>query len=304
MLLLVNNFDSSSIPCRCWDLPQTDAIGSHFFYNLRLIIGPVTTLKLLVHNLRFLLRIAAFLLALMLVLPFVIMGILLAKLFRNRDINEFLLVYWSRLLCFICGLKVYVHGVKPAAPVFIVANHVSWLDIPIIHSLMLAGFVAKSEIKYWPIIGWVTMVGDTLFLKRGSAESRKGVINQIKKRLNHGRSVAVFPEGTVTDGSYLRTFHRQLIHAAVETRTPILPVAIKFLNRDGSRNDQVGFLNDELFITHVWRILSLPNSTVEIHCGEPVTDFESGARAVTLASRSYIEQELLKNDYMSASHQA
>ncbi len=238
------------------------------------------------------------------VLPFVIFGILLAKIFRNRDTNEFLLVYWSRLLCFICGLKVYVHGHKPKSPVLLVANHVSWLDIPIIHSLMLAGFVAKSEIKYWPILGWITMVGDTLFLKRGSAKSRKGVINQIKKRLNDGRSVAVFPEGTVTDGSYLRTFHRQLIHAAVETKTPILPVAIKFLKADGTRNDQVGFLNDEFFLAHVWRVLSLPNSTVEIHCGAVVTDFDLGARQVTLQARAYVEQELKNNDYMSATHKA
>ncbi len=261
-------------------------------------------MKTIIHILRFLLRIMAFVLALLFILPFVILGIVLAKLLRNQDTHEFLLVYWSRLLCFICGLKVYVHGQKPESPVFLVANHVSWLDIPIIHSLMLAGFVAKSEIKYWPILGWLTMAGDTLFLKRGNAESRKGVINEIKKRLTSGRSVAVFPEGTVTDGSHLRTFHRQLVHAAVETQTPILPVAIKFLKTDGTRNDQVGFLNDEFFLTHVWRILSLPNSIVEIHCGQLVTDFESGARAVTLKSRSYIEQELLKNDYLSATNQA
>jgi len=122
---------------------------------------------------RFLLRLTAFVLAFIFVLPFAIFGILLAKLFRNHDTNEFILVYWSRLLCFICGLKVYVHGQKPDSPVLILANHVSWLDIPIIHSLMLAGFVAKSEIKYWPIIGGVTMAGDTLLLKRGNAEYRK-----------------------------------------------------------------------------------------------------------------------------------
>jgi 1-acyl-sn-glycerol-3-phosphate acyltransferase len=268
------------------------------------IFPELITLKTTIHIIRFLLRVSAFLLALVLVLPFVILGILVAKLFRNRQTNEFILVYWSRLLCFICGLKVYVHGQKPESPVLLLANHVSWLDIPIIHSLMLAGFVAKSEIKYWPIIGWVTMAGDTLFLKRGNAESRKGVLNQIKKRLSNGRSVAIFPEGTVTDGSYLRTFHRQLVHAAVETKTPVLPVAIKFLNADGTRNDQVGFLNDELFLVHVWRVLSLPNSVVEIHCGELVTDYDSGARAVTQQARAYVEQELLKNDYMSANHKA
>ncbi|TDR20452.1 lyso-ornithine lipid acyltransferase [Marinicella litoralis] len=231
-----------------------------------------------------------------------IFSVLLTKLFRNHNTNEFILIYWSRLVCFICGIKVYVHGQKPKSPVLLLANHVSWLDIPIIHSLMLAGFVAKSEIKYWPILGWVTLIADTMFLQRGSAESRKGVLNQIKGRLSNGRSVAIFPEGTVTDGSYLRTFHRQLIHAAVETQTPIFPVAIKFLNADGSRNDQVGFLNNEYFITHVWRILTLPNSRVEIHCGDLLTDFDLGTRALTLQARSYVEQELLKNDYMSATN--
>lgn len=257
-----------------------------------------------IHIIRFLLRITAFVLAFVFVLPFVIFGILLAKLFGNRDTNEFILIYWSRLLCFVCGLKVYIHGPKPDSPVLIVANHVSWLDIPIIHSLMLAGFVAKSEIKYWPLLGWITMVGDTLFLKRGNADSRKGVINQIKQRLKDDRSVAVFPEGTVTDGSYLRTFHRQLIHAAIDTETPILPVAIKYIQADGKRNDQVGFLNNEFFLTHVWRVLSLPNSTVEIHCGGLVTDFDLGARTVTLQARAYIEQELLRNEYISTAHQA
>ncbi len=249
---------------------------------------------------RFLLRLIAFLLALVFVLSFVTLTVLLAKLFRNHKTSEFILIYWSRLVCFICGIKVYVYGEKPKFPVLLVANHVSWLDIPIIHSLMLAGFVAKSEIKYWPILGWVTLIADTMFLKRGSAESRKSVLNQIKHKLTHGRSVAIFPEGTVTDGSYLRTFHRQLIHAAVETETPVFPVAIKFLKADGTRNDQVGFLNNELFFMHVWRILGLPNSRVEIHCGELVTNFDQGTRAVTLKARSYVEQELLKNDYMSA----
>jgi len=251
---------------------------------------------------RFSLRIIAFLLALVFVLSFVTLSVLLAKLFRNHKTSEFILIYWSRLVCFICGIKVYVYGEKPKSPVLLVANHVSWLDIPIIHSLMLAGFVAKSEIKYWPILGWVTLIADTMFLKRGSVESRKNVLNQIKSKLTHGRSVAIFPEGTVTDGSYLRTFHRQLIHAAVETKTPVFPVAIKFLKADGTRNDQVGFLNNELFITHVWRILSLPNSRVEIHCGELITNFDQGTRAVTLQARSYVEQELLKNDYMSATN--
>ena len=81
-------------------------------------------------------------------------------------------------------------------------------------------------------------------------------------------------------------------------------MAIKFLNADGTRNDQVGFLNNEFFLTHVWRVLSLPNSTVEIHCGDLVTDFDTSARSVTFQARAFIEQELQRNDYMSAPNKA
>ena len=244
-----------------------------------------------------------FLLSIALILPIVVVGILLSKLFRLTSLNAFFLTRWSRLMCFISGVKINVHGKIGTAPVFIVANHVSWLDIPIIHSLTLAGFVAKSEIRRWPLLGWLSLAGDTLFLQRGSHHSRNSVIDTIKKRLLSGRSVAVFPEGTVTDGSHLRHFHRQLLVAAVETQTPIQPLAIKFLKNDGRRNEEMAFINNEGFVRHVWRILTLPNSVVEVYCGEPIIDFESGARAVTKTSRDYIEKELKNNGYLQAAHQ-
>lgn len=258
---------------------------------------------MIVNILRFSVRVLFFLLCIVFILPFVVVGILLSKLFKLTALNAFFLNGWSRLMCLISGVTIQVHGQIESAPVFIVANHVSWLDIPIIHSLTLAGFVAKSEIRRWPVLGWLSLAGDTLFLQRGSHHSRNSVINTIKNRLQSGRSVAVFPEGTVTDGSHLRHFHRQLLVAAVETQTPIQPVAIKFLRNDGNRNEDMAFMNNEGFVRHVWRILTLPSSTVEVHCGEPITNFESGARAVTQSSRDYIEKELKNNGYLQAAHQ-
>ncbi|WP_395374023.1 lysophospholipid acyltransferase family protein [Marinicella sp. W31] len=244
-----------------------------------------------------------FLLSIVFILPIVVVGILLSKLFKLASLNALFLTSWSHLMCLISGITIHVHGRIEKAPVFIVANHVSWLDIPIIHSLALAGFVAKSEIRRWPLLGWLSLAGDTLFLQRGSHHSRNSVIDTIKKRLLSGRSVAVFPEGTVTDGSHLRHFHRQLLVAAIETQTPIQPVAIKFIRNDGTRNQDMAFINNEGFVRHVWRILTLPSSTVEVYCGEPITDFESGARAVTQSSRDYIEKELKNNGYLQTAHQ-
>lgn len=244
-------------------------------------------------------RLLFFIFALVGILPVVILIIILSKLLGLKKINQWIVTNWSQLLCHIMGLNVVIYGDRPTSPVMVVANHVSWLDIPIIHSWILAGFVAKNEIKYWPILGWLAMAGDTVFLNRGNSESRKTVLNKLKKRFKQNRSVAIFPEGTVTDGSHVRTFHRQLIHAAVETQTPIVPVAIKFLNQQGQRESRVGFIDDEPFLHHVFRILKLPQTTVEIHCGPALTQYDAGTRTLTVWARNYIEQQLLKDDYLS-----
>lgn len=229
-------------------------------------------------------------------------GIIISKIFHVPKFNQWILQNWSRLLLHVCGLTVSTYGDLPSQPTFILANHVSWLDIPVVHSLILAGFVGKHEIKYWPILGWLAMLGDTIFLKRGNQNSRQLVIQTLIKHLKKGRSVAVFPEGRVTDGTHLGRFHRQLVHAAVLTNTPITPVAIKFLTQSRTRNADVCFKNNEWFILHVWRILSLPSSFVEIHCGPQLTG--DSARSLTMQAHQFVENKLLENDYLPTTHKA
>ncbi len=224
----------------------------------------------------------------------------MAKLLKLKRLNEWLLVHWSRLLLGVCGLSINIHGTLPEHPIFIVANHVSWLDIPVIHSLTLAGFVGKSEIKYWPLLGWLAMLGDTIFIERGNHNSRKMVIASLIKRLQCNRSVAVFPEGRVTDGSDLGRFHRQLLRAAAETQTPVVPIAIKFTNKQGVRNGQMGFIDNEWFITHVCRLLTLPSSRVDIYCGDGILDRDGNIRSVTAQARHFIAQKLSEDDYLPA----
>ncbi|MBL4773015.1 MAG: hypothetical protein JKX98_05275 [Alcanivoracaceae bacterium] len=85
--------------------------------------------------------------ALFLVLPFVILFIALSQKSKNRKLNKSVVSMWSKILCFVCGLKLKSTGVKHKNPVLVVANHISWLDIPAIHSYKMAGFVAKKEIS-------------------------------------------------------------------------------------------------------------------------------------------------------------
>lgn len=246
----------------------------------------------------FLLRIIALILALLLLLPLVILFIGISQKLRNRKLNKKILNTWSRVLCSIFGLKIITKGKIENNPVFLVANHVTWLDIPVIHSYKLAGFVAKEEISNWPILGWVVKSGETLFIKRGKHESRKKVLELIDNRLNQGRSIAVFPEGKVTDGSVLGRFHRQLMQAAVETETPIQAIAIKYYNKNGKRNKEVCFIEDEKFILNVFRILSLPTSTVELNFCDTIHTKNKRAREVAQISHNQVAMVLAENDYM------
>ena len=178
------------------------------------------------------------------------MLILITQKTNNRKWNKTVVNTWSKIICWACGIKIKSKGIKHGNPVLIVANHISWLDIPIIHSQKLLGFIAKSEIGNWPLFGLLIKSGEVVLIKRGKQESRKKVLELMQQRLKDNRSIGVFPEGKATNGGQLGRFHRQLMQAAIETQVPIQAVAIKFINKDGSRNKNVGFRPHEKFITN------------------------------------------------------
>jgi len=247
---------------------------------------------------RFIYRFILFILSVTLVLPFVLLLITISQKNNNRAFNKKVVNWWSKLLCYACGLKLSYKGKIQANPVLIVANHISWIDIPVIHSYKLVGYVAKAEIENWPLLGIVAKCGESLFIKRGEQESRRRVLESIKLRLKGKRSIAVFPEGKATNGEYLGRFHRQLMHAAIEENTPIQAIAIKYINKDGKRNKEIAFKGKENFIRNVFRILSLPRSTAELTFCEVIDTKSISARKAAITSREQVKTELLKNDYM------
>jgi 1-acyl-sn-glycerol-3-phosphate acyltransferase len=247
---------------------------------------------------RFIFRFILLLIAVFLVLPFVILFIAIAQKINNRVFNKKIINTWSKILCYVFGLKIKAIGKIQKNPVFIVANHVTWLDIPVIHSYKLAGFVAKEEISRWPLLGWIVKSGETLFIARGKHESRRKVLQLIDARLNAGRSIAVFPEGRVTDGSYVSCFHRQLMQAAVETKTPVQAIAIKYYKSNGSRNNNICFVDDESFVGNVFRLLSLPKSTVELNFCDSIETTNLSARELAEVTFNQVAKELAKNDYL------
>lgn len=141
---------------------------------------------------------------------------------------------WSRQILAILAIELEADPSAAPSGSLIVANHISWLDIFAINALRPASFVAKTEIRQWPFIGWLAARHDTVFLRRGSRGHARMVNAEIDALLNAGRDVAIFPEGTTTDGTTLLGFHAALLQPAIETGRPILPIALSY--HDASEN--------------------------------------------------------------------
>ena len=143
---------------------------------------------------------------------------------------------WSAALVDAFGVTVEADLAHAANGVLIVANHVSWLDVFAINAVLPAAFVAKDDIRGWPLFGWLAAKSDTLFLQRGSRGHARVINAAVADILGAGRDVAVFPEGTTTDGRSLLHFHSALIQPALAAGRPVLPMALSYWAADGQRS--------------------------------------------------------------------
>lgn len=202
----------------------------------------------------------------------------------QRPRQQHLIRRWSQRLLGILGIRVRVHGVERFAPrTLVVANHVSWLDIWLLHSVTAVCFVAKSEIRGWPVIGWMAAKARTLFIERERRRDTHRIAGTIQAALHADEAVAVFPEGTTTDGSDVRRFHASLLQPAVDLQIPVVTVAIRYRNPDGSLNTAVAYADETTLWQSVRRVLAHPELHAEI--------IESGQIQVAGKSRRDIALE-------------
>ena len=204
---------------------------------------------------------------LLLLIPHLLAGLLLALLLalpgRRRPqagIRAAAIRGWFAGLLRIMAVEVRAYGAAHAAPCLRVANHVSWLDIPVLGSLGADAFVAKSEVARWPLFGPMARLTRTIFLERGAFRTRAAT-ESMKAAMLRGGSVLFFPEGTTGDGRRLLRFHPRLFAAAIEAQAPVQPVALSY---DCEDYDAVPFINDDAFATHLWRLLQQPAVRVNV----------------------------------------
>lgn len=240
--------------------------------------------------LRYLRRLPALAAHVLLGLPLTLLLInpLCARLsLRGERLDHLAVRLWSKGLVRCFGLRVRRYGTPLPGAVMFVANHVSWIDITVLHGQRWMGFVAKAEIERWPLVGWIASRGGSIFHHRGNNESLHGVMHQMVQRLQDGLAVGVFPEGRTTDGRGVGVFHARIFQPAVLAKVPAQPVAIRY-GAKGSAQQVVAFAPREHFLGNFLRLLGEPARAVEVHFLEPLLAGEDGRRRMAETCRERI----------------
>jgi len=166
--------------------------------------------------------------------------------FLSHQWRRRLIQSWSRQTLGIVHLRVTVRGSPPSGrtPTLIVSNHVSWLDICVLHSVAPLRFVAKSDVRGWPMVGYLASGVGTIFVERGNPLDTVRTNRAIVQALSRGEHVAMFPEGTSTDGSEIKRFHPSLFQPALEAAVQVVVVALRYVNPDGSVNPEASYAGE------------------------------------------------------------
>jgi 1-acyl-sn-glycerol-3-phosphate acyltransferase len=176
---------------------------------------------------------------------------------------------WAQGMLTILGITVRVQGEPSKGPVLMAANHISWLDILVMHAACYCRFVAKAEIRAWPLLGVLTEGGGSLFIERTSNRDAMRVVHQMADALVRGQVLAVFPEGGTGDGKTLLPFHGNLLQAAIVAQAPIQPISLQFLEaHSGEISFAPCYRAEDTLLGSVWRTLCAPPLLAVVHYGK------------------------------------
>ena len=193
-----------------------------------------------------------------------------------------LMRWWSAKLLRILTVTAVAAGTPPDgdAGVMIAANHVAWLDIFLVSSVRPTRFVAKSEIRDWPIAGWIAERAGTLFIRRDQMRDMARIDAKVRDALAQGDCVGLFPEGTTTEGDTLRKFHSSLFEPAVANGAPVHPVAIRYEHPDGTLCRAVSFVGERTFMQSMGLIIRQRAVLARVSFAPPLETREAARRDV------------------------
>lgn len=177
---------------------------------------------------------------------------------------------WARGFSRIAGMSIEVIGPVPKPPFFLVTNHLGYMDIPAIRSVVEGVFVAKAEIREWFVAGKIISDMGMIFINRQNRRDIPRAGADIISRLSDGEGVIVFPEGTSTKGEDILPFNSSFLQFAAETDLPVSYASLSYRTPEGEipASEAVCWWDDTPFLRHMLRMFSLPGFTAIINFGE------------------------------------
>ena len=241
---------------------------------------------------------------LLLWIPFGVLSMLVCRLLKLKATYKFPLLFHG-VVCRMFGMQCQYYGeVASQRPTMYVANHVSYLDVFVLGSILPGAFVAKSEVAGWPLFGKLAKLQNTLFLERRSSRAA-GQIEQVRNHLQEESNVIVFPEGTSTAGNYVARFKSTLFQSAQGMQ--IQPVSVVYSHYKGQpmqqsqRDHYAWYLPDpklqppvpnKPFAAHFFAALGLGSSTVQVVLHPPINMPEGARKEVALACEEQVRSGL------------
>jgi 1-acyl-sn-glycerol-3-phosphate acyltransferase len=253
------------------------------------------------------------------VLVHVITALLMVALvfpFRSHANRQRLVRWWSRRVMKVCHVRVLVTGPSSesdSAPIIeqalrpggigamLVMNHVSWLDIFIIHAMRPAHFVAKAEIARWPILGYLTDRTGAVFIERGKRHAVREANHKVATMLAEGELVGMFPEGAVSDGNRLLPFHGNLIQPAIDTGAPVIVAGIRYRDADGGPTTAALYVGEINMLQSIVRIVRQGPIVAEVQLIEAIDGTGKTRHQLARAARALIADAL---DFDDEAHEA
>jgi lyso-ornithine lipid O-acyltransferase len=191
--------------------------------------------------------------------------------------------YWHKAALWAIGVRVHVHGeAETRRPLMIAANHVSWLDILVLASVVDATFVAKAEVRDWPVFGTLARLQRSIFIKREERRQARDQADEMAARLNAGETVVLFPEGTTSDGNRLGEIKSSLFAAAASAAhfapdgvVNVQPVAIAYTRIHGMamghyHRPVAAWPGDVELMPHLVEVLKTGAFDVDVRFGDTV----------------------------------
>ncbi|WP_435627194.1 lysophospholipid acyltransferase family protein [Candidatus Ferrigenium straubiae] len=203
---------------------------------------------------------------------------------------------WSRQLLSILGIGIRTEGqwpVRGEGGYLVVANHVSWLDIFVLNTIYPSRFIARAEVRDWPLIGWLCKRGNTIFIERSMRQDAASANRHVSTLLKQGVCIGLFPEGTTTDGKRAGHFHSAHIQPAIDAGAMLCPIALRYQDGNGKQSAAAAFTGDITLAQSIWRILRSPRFDALLTFTPALPATGENRRALARAAQEAISQELL-----------